>query len=214
MNELIKRILTSIFLIALFGLSFFNKFLLFFVLIFCYYEIYNEFFNLLKRIFISKNKLKLYFYSFLVLIFLLYLFCFIYFTILNNIEEDIIFLLLLISVSITSDIGGFVFGKIFKGKKLTSISPNKTFSGMYGSYVFSLLLILIYKNFIEFNYLFIVIIIISTISQFGDIFISYLKRKSNLKDTGHILPGHGGMLDRFDGQIFALSFGSLFLLIS
>ena len=148
------------------------------------------------------------------LIFLLYLFCFIYFTILNNIEEDIIFLLLLISVSITSDIGGFVFGKIFKGKKLTSISPNKTFSGMYGSYVFSLLLILIYKNFIEFNYLFIVIIIISTISQFGDIFISYLKRKSNLKDTGHILPGHGGMLDRFDGQIFALSFGSLFLLIS
>ena len=214
MNELIKRILTSTFLIALFGLSFFNKFLLFFVLIFCYYEIYNEFFNLLKRIFISKNKLKLYFYSFLVLIFLLYLFCFIYFTILNNIEEDIIFLLLLISVSITSDIGGFVFGKIFKGKKLTSISPNKTFSGMYGSYVFSLFLILIYKNFIEFNYLFIIIIIISTISQFGDIFISYLKRKSNLKDTGHILPGHGGMLDRFDGQIFALSFGSLFLLIS
>ena len=214
MNELIKRILTSTFLISLFILSFFNKFLLFFVLIFCYYEIYNEFFNLLKRIFISKNKLKLYFYSFLVLIFLLYLFCFIYFTILNNIEEDIIFLLLLISVSITSDIGGFVFGKIFKGKKLTSISPNKTFSGMYGSYVFSLLLILIYKNFIEFNYLFIVIIIISTISQFGDIFISYLKRKSNLKDTGHILPGHGGMLDRFDGQIFALSFGSLFLLIS
>ena len=214
MNELIKRILTSTFLLALFGLSFFKKFLLFFVLIFCYYEIYNEFFNLLKRIFISKNKLKLYFYSFLVLIFLLYLFCFIYFTILNNIEEDIIFLLLLISVSITSDIGGFVFGKIFKGKKLTSISPNKTFSGMYGSYVFSLLLILIYKNFIEFNYLFIIIIIISTISQFGDIFISYLKRKSNLKDTGHILPGHGGMLDRFDGQIFALSFGSLYLLIS
>ena len=68
--------------------------------------------------------------------------------------------------------------------------------------------------FLYFNYLFIVIIIISTISQFGDIFISYLKRKSNLKDTGHILPGHGGMLDRFDGQIFALSFGSLFLLIS
>ena len=114
-------------------------------------------------------------------------------------------LLTIITVCISSDIGGYLFGKTFKGKKITKISPNKTYSGMIGSYLISFLIsFLIFKDFYEYIDLLIYISLISTISQFGDIFISFLKRKAKLKDTGNILPGHGGMLDRFDGIIFAI----------
>ena len=113
-------------------------------------------------------------------------------------------------VAIVSDIGGLVFGKIFKGKKLTKISPNKTISGSIGSFVFSLLLIpFFYQELINYNILSLVLItiIISLTSQLGDLFISYLKRKAKIKNTSDILPGHGGFLDRIDGIIFAIPIG-------
>tara|TARA_Y100000768_G_C23768198_1_gene581977 strand:- start:263 stop:742 length:480 start_codon:yes stop_codon:yes gene_type:complete len=109
-------------------------------------------------------------------------------------------------ICVSTDIGGYVFGKLFKGPRLTKISPNKTYSGMIGGYLLSLIFLSFFMNWI--NYIvnmewFIVTILISTVSQIGDIIISYFKRLSKIKDTGKIIPGHGGLLDRIDGMIFA-----------
>ena len=109
-------------------------------------------------------------------------------------------------ICISTDIGGFVFGKIFKGPKLTKISPNKTYAGMIGAYFLSIIFISLYFNKINYEVTiiwFITIILISSVSQLGDIIISYFKRLSKLKNTGNIIPGHGGILDRIDGMIFA-----------
>tara|TARA_B110000211_G_scaffold232859_1_gene297580 strand:- start:694 stop:1065 length:372 start_codon:yes stop_codon:yes gene_type:complete len=117
-------------------------------------------------------------------------------------------------VSILSDIGGLLFGKTFKGKKLTKISPNKTISGSIGSFLLSLLLIpIFYEKLIFYDLLTLtmITIVISFISQLGDLFISFLKRKAKVKDTSDLLPGHGGLLDRVDGIIFATPIG-IFLL--
>ena len=118
--------------------------------------------------------------------------------------SHIVILILLVCVS--TDIGGYIFGKLFKGPKLTKISPNKTYSGMIGGYFLSLISLSFFMSWI--NHAtdvkwFIVTILISTASQIGDIIISYFKRLSNVKDTGKIIPGHGGLLDRIDGMIFA-----------
>ncbi|MDA8783213.1 phosphatidate cytidylyltransferase [Candidatus Pelagibacter bacterium] len=126
------------------------------------------------------------------------------------------FFLYIISICIFTDIGGYVFGKIIGGKKLSKISPNKTISGSFGSFIFSIIPLLLFLNFsyleLEYNSYFIIFsLLISLISQVGDLFISFLKRKAKIKDTGKILPGHGGFLDRMDGIIFALPF-SYFLL--
>ena len=96
------------------------------------------------------------------------------------------------------------------------MSPNKTISGTIGSFIFSIfpLLVVLQLNYLNFDYSlnsFVFIILISFVSQIGDLFISYLKRRAKIKDTGKILPGHGGILDRLDGIIFALPF-SYFLL--
>tara|TARA_B100000767_G_scaffold21622_1_gene19343 strand:- start:136 stop:714 length:579 start_codon:yes stop_codon:yes gene_type:complete len=128
-----------------------------------------------------------------------------------------IYLLYSVLVAIMSDLGGLIFGKIFKGKKLTKISPNKTISGSIGSFIFSLLLIpIFYKSQIDQNLLslYLITIILSLISQLGDLFISLLKRKANVKDTSDLLPGHGGILDRIDSLIFAIPLGIyLFIVI-
>ena len=118
--------------------------------------------------------------------------------------------LLIITICIFTDIGGYLFGNIFKGPKLTRISPKKTYSGVFGGFLLSLIAGLIFTNyfFIDqkiFNedlFLLIIILFISTISQIGDLIISFFKRKAKLKDTGKIIPGHGGLLDRIDGMIF------------
>ena len=120
-------------------------------------------------------------------------------------------MLFIISICFLSDIGGYVFGKIIGGKKLTKISPNKTISGSIGSFIFSIFSLIIFSNVdnlkLNFNFdnLFLCLSI-SLICQLGDLFISLLKRKAKIKDTGKILPGHGGILDRVDGIIFALPF--------
>tara|TARA_Y100000996_G_C22535729_1_gene648201 strand:+ start:131 stop:559 length:429 start_codon:yes stop_codon:yes gene_type:complete len=127
--------------------------------------------------------------------------------------------LIILLICILTDIGGYVFGKTFKGPKLTSYSPNKTISGLIGSYLLSLLIVpfLIYFNLYEKSHAFILIlfvILISTVSQIGDIIISFFKRKSNIKDTGKLIPGHGGILDRIDGMIFAFPFAYLIILFN
>ena len=119
--------------------------------------------------------------------------------------------LVIIIVCIFTDIGGYVFGKIFKGPKLTKISPQKTYSGVIGSFLLSLVAGLIFINYLSEGMInlntntlnvFLLILLISLISQLGDLIISYFKRKAKLKNTGKILPGHGGLLDRIDGMIF------------
>ena len=124
------------------------------------------------------------------------------------------FFLFLIIVCIFTDTGGYIFGKIFKGPRLTKISPKKTYSGVLGGFLISLLFGLIYIKYLgqksrillETDPIFIILLIlfISLVSQIGDLIISYFKRKAKLKDTGKILPGHGGFLDRIDGIIFVM----------
>ena len=130
--------------------------------------------------------------------------------------ESPTFFLYLVSICFLTDIGGYVFGKTIGGRKLTKISPNKTISGTIGSFVFSILPLIVFSNLsiidLEFtlkNIIF--VLLVSLVSQLGDLFISYFKRKAKIKDTGKILPGHGGALDRVDGVVFALPF-SYFLL--
>ncbi len=109
-------------------------------------------------------------------------------------------------ICIFTDMGGYIFGKIFKGPKLTKISPNKTYAGMIGGYFLSILFISLYfhyiKKIITIDW-FLITILVSSASQIGDIIISYFKRLSKLKNTGNLIPGHGGLLDRIDGMIFA-----------
>tara|TARA_B100001173_G_C16014357_1_gene559077 strand:+ start:837 stop:1370 length:534 start_codon:yes stop_codon:yes gene_type:complete len=133
--------------------------------------------------------------------------------------DDYTYFLTITLICVSTDIGGYTFGKIFKGPKLTKISPNKTYSGMLGGYLLSIILIsiTIQTSFIFSNKSQISIGIlafvfsISTVSQLGDITISYFKRLSKVKDTGKIIPGHGGLLDRLDGMIFAFPFSYLIL---
>ena len=119
-----------------------------------------------------------------------------------------------ITICILSDIGGYIFGKIIGGKKLTKISPSKTYSGASGSLVLSIFFAIAYSftfNIINLISFIIMAISISIVCQLGDIFISYLKRLAKLKDTGNFLPGHGGILDRIDGILFALPFGIILI---
>ena len=131
----------------------------------------------------------------------------------NNYELNMLYLF---SICIFSDIGGLIFGKFFKGKKLTKISPNKTVSGSIGSFILSLTLVPIFyyllpKNFNNPFELIFLAIMVSFSCQIGDLFFSYLKRKAKVKDTGDLLPGHGGILDRIDGILFAIPIGTLLL---
>ena len=129
--------------------------------------------------------------------------------------------LFIITICIFTDVGGYVFGKIFEGPKLTKISPKKTYAGVFGGFVLSLVAGFIFWYYAynsrilpdEELFIFIFILIISLISQIGDLVISYFKRKAKLKDTGKILPGHGGLLDRIDGMIFVFPFCYLITMI-
>ena len=205
--ELKKRILTSLILISLLIIMYFYTFVMIASIFVIAIIAWIEFYALISKI-LKKNTFKNKFFLFLVkLLSLLYLFI----LVIESYYLDLkIYLLYSVLVAILSDIGGLVFGKTFKGRKLTKISPNKTISGSIGSFIFSLILIpIFYLELEKFNLLIItlIIIVISLISQLGDLFISYLKRKANVKDTSDILPGHGGLLDRIDGIIFAIPMG-------
>ena len=206
-SELNKRIFTSIILSILLILCFFNNLLLSFILLLILYQLYFEFYNIFNKIFL-KEKVKLYLILLCSLIFITTISLYVWLAFTNSISDNKIFLLLIFTITISSDIGGYIFGKLFKGKKLTRISPNKTYSGLIGAYFLSLIFTyLIFNKFYNFEFIILSSLIISSISQSGDIFISYLKRKANLKNTGNILPGHGGLLDRLDGVIFSIPAG-------
>ena len=133
----------------------------------------------------------------------------------NESASSYLLLIWIIILTIFSDIGGYVFGKVFRWRKLTSISPNKTLSGVIGSFFFSILSVffiggivsaigpLNFEFFLKPKY-FLLAIIFSLVAQLGDILISYLKRLEKIKDTGKILPGHGGIFDRIDGLMFVV----------
>ena len=216
-SNLKKRILTSIFLIILLIGMFFYSYIMIISLIIIAIISWIEFYALISKILkknILKDKFFRFFYKTLSLIYLSGL-VYLIFAIESEYSNLKIYLLYSVLVAILSDIGGLVCGKIFKGKKLTKISPNKTISGSIGSVIFSILLIpFFYKTYIDQNLLNIILItiIISLISQLGDLFISFLKRKAKVKDTSDLLPGHGGFLDRIDGIIFAIPLG-IFLFI-
>ena len=172
-----------------------------------------EFLNISRKI--SKSKL-INFFSNIFFIFYIFLFSFFFLFFYNFYQLKIITFSLLIGC-IASDIGGYIFGNIFKGPRLTSISPNKTISGALGS----MLLTFIVLSFLLFYFTgnfnlktFIIGFFTSIGCQLGDLFFSFLKRKAKLKDTGNILPGHGGVLDRIDGILFGIPVGFITLIIT
>ena len=209
--EFLKRIISSIILIPLTFTIILNGGLIFnlFILILFLISIYEW------------NKIALNILSKFIGIFglLISFYCFYKLRIIS--DSDFNYLIFVLTICIATDIGGYLFGKFFKGPKLTKISPNKTYSGVIGSYFFSVILTFIFLkvqdiNIFDFSkiYLLFFTIMISTISQVGDIVISYFKRLSNLKDTGTLIPGHGGILDRIDGMIFAFPFSYFLIYLS
>ena len=207
-NETIKRVLSSIILfpIIIFIIKTGSYLFNFMIILFFFVSSYEW----------IKMNIK-YFYKFLGIIILIFSFYSI-FKLRNEFDSNYIYLLLVTFICVLTDIGGYLFGKFFKGPKLTKISPNKTYSGMVGSFLLPLIFFYIFLNFINQEFfsftkeMLFFILLISLISQLGDLLISYFKRQSNIKDTGSIIPGHGGLLDRIDGMIFAFPLSYLFFI--
>ena len=207
MSNLNKRILTSFPLLILTISATYNNIILVLSLFIISLILIYEFLNILKNIF-KRNKKNLFLFLGLFILYLCFFSSQIFFFLLGDFENKQTIFLFVLSICIFTDIGGYIFGKIFKGKKLTSISPNKTYAGMIGSFMCSLIICILFIIYFNFSiYLMIYAFLISLVSQSGDLFISYLKRKANIKDTGNFLPGHGGLLDRLDGIIFAVPIG-------
>ena len=207
-NNFKKRIITSLFLLSLFILIFvFNEILIFSLIIFGVISIV-EFIDITRKIF---NRFLALIISNLIFVIYVFMFCIITVFFSNILFLKIVYFSLFLSC-ITSDIGGYLFGKTFKGPKLTKISPNKTVSGSIGSLILSCLTfsISIYFFTNSFSYINLLIGIITSIGcQMGDLFFSFLKRKAKIKDTGNFFPGHGGVLDRLDGIFLGIPAGFL-----
>jgi len=211
-SNLKKRIFTSIFLISILAAMFFYSYIMIVSLIIIAMISWIEFYALISKIIkkrFIKDKILRFLYKALSLFYLSGLVYLI--LVIDTYYSDLrIYLFYSILVSIMSDIGGLIVGKKLKGRKLSKISPNKTISGSIGSFIFSILLIPFFYKILGEDNIFLIIfitIVISLISQLGDLFISLLKRKAKVKDTSNLLPGHGGVLDRIDGIIFAIPFG-------
>ncbi len=217
MNNFAKRVITSLILIFVIYLSLVNSIFLFFILFAISFFALIEFNYIFKKIY-EKEQFKRFLFIFFSLIYLTIfsISIWIHLQSFNNIKVlSLIFLLL---ICISTDVGGYIFGKIIGGKRLTKISPNKTYSGVFGSFflaiIFGLLFTYFQKKIPNFDInIVILIILVSLISQLGDLIISFLKRKAKIKDTGSVLPGHGGVLDRIDGIIFAIPAGILLISI-
>lgn len=212
-TNLKKRIYTSIALIFLLFSMMFNNFILTYFLIIMGIVSFLEFSKIISIIYKKNISSQLLFN----LLFILYVFTFCsLFAVFSFFLYLKILIFIILLTCVASDVGGFIFGKIFKGPKLTNISPNKTISGSIGSFlfsiiIFSVLFFYIIKN-LEFTYIFIGFVT-SLGCQLGDLFFSFLKRKSFLKDTGKFLPGHGGILDRVDGILLGAPIGFLATLL-
>ena len=208
--ELIKRIFTSLVILPILIYSSYYSGLYF--IIFLGFIYFLSFYEIIKN---TKN-LLFNIVSNVILIFALYSF----YNLRGDTNLSLITTYWVLLATFLSDIGGFVFGRIFKGKKLTKISPNKTYAGSIGSIILSLASLILLNagqhfflndnliNFYQLKYLFLTILI-SIVCQFGDLYVSFCKRKINIKNISNILPGHGGVLDRIDGLIFVLIFSFL-----
>ena len=212
-KNLVKRVFTSLLLLSiLFICLFFNKYSWLLLIIIASIICFFEFYHLTKKIWKRKKK-SIYLSNIISLAYLLFLIFSSHELYISVTKNDIFFVLL---ICIFSDIGGYVIGKLVGGKKLTKISPNKTISGSIGSFIFSLIPIILF--FIIYDYtkdssfklqgsfstIIFLTLFLSLICQVGDLIISYYKRKAKVKDTGSLLPGHGGLLDRIDGVIFVV----------
>ena len=224
-QNLLKRIITSvILLILLFFINFSHQYIfilsiLLLGVVICI-EANNIFSKLISFQSIKKNSLsktfnpKFFILNFLTFFYIFFVFCNLSYEIHKS--EGPIFFLYIISICFLTDIGGYIFGKLIGGKKLSKISPNKTISGTIGSFILSIFPLIIFLNLGHLNLKFdlnniLFCLLVSLISQLGDLFISFFKRKAKIKDTGKLLPGHGGVLDRVDGIIFAIPFAYFLL---
>lgn len=213
-RELFKRSITSIILILILILMFISSTIMISTIIIISFITFYEFNRLISKI--LKSRVIKFLVSSSILLYL-FIFVFIIFFVESTqytIPKYKLYIFYSIIVCVNSDIGGYIIGKIFKGKKLTKISPNKTISGSIGSFACSLLTLPIFfydLSFINLNLLILITLIISLASQLGDLIISYLKRLAKIKDTGNILPGHGGILDRIDGILFGVPVGFFLL---
>ena len=205
--NLLNRILTSIILLVILFIALsLNNFICLYLLIITSMISYYEFFNLIKKKF-KKEKNKIYLSNIISFLYLSF------FTLVSYdlyVSSSITFTFVIL-ICIFSDIGGYVIGKLIGGRKLTKLSPKKTVAGSFGSFIFSLLPIIIYSLIFnsklqsaDYFVLILICLFLSLVCQLGDLLISFFKRKAKVKDTGSILPGHGGLLDRIDGIIFVL----------
>jgi len=224
-QNLLKRLITSIVLLSLFiFINFSHQYIFILSILIIGLIIFIEANNLFSKLLtnknskkkFSKNKLNTNFIilNIITFFYIFFIFCNLSYEIHRS--ESPIFFLYIISICFFTDIGGYIFGKIIGGKKLSKISPNKTIAGAIGSFILSIIPLIITLNFnfldLEFNLTNIVFcLLISLISQIGDLFISLIKRKAEIKDTGNLLPGHGGILDRMDGIIFAVPFSYILI---
>jgi phosphatidate cytidylyltransferase len=224
-QNLLKRLITSIVLLSLFiFINFSHQYIFILSILIIGLIICIEANNLFSKLLTnknpkkksSKNKLNTNFIilNIITFFYIFFIFCNLSYEIHRS--ESPIFFLYIISICFFTDIGGYIFGKIIGGKKLSKISPNKTIAGAIGSFILSIIPLIIALNFnfidLEFNLTNIIFcLLISFISQIGDLFISLIKRKAKIKDTGNLLPGHGGILDRMDGIIFAVPFSYILI---
>ena len=208
-NELTKRVLSSLILIPIVlfviieGSTIFN----FFIFI-CFTITAYEWLKMSKT-----NSQKIFGLLFIIISFYSIL------KIRNDFNQDYFHVLLIATICVSTDVGGYIFGKVLKGPKLTKLSPNKTYTGFIGSFLLAIIISILFfeltlkiHNFRFSLEIFILVLAVSLVSQMGDIIISYFKRLSKIKDTGNIIPGHGGILDRIDGMIFAYPFSYLVFL--
>lgn len=217
-NELQKRIISSLILLPISIILIFTHYIIFIPVLFLI-TIFslNEWKNINKK---KKSSIVI---NFGYLVIIISIFSSIFIRGLYN--ESSFLLLWILLICIFSDIGGYIFGKTFKGPKLTKISPNKTYSGMIGSFIFSIIPIILLENLTTYEIIYqdqvylinkyiVISLFLSLVCQSGDILISYFKRLNKIKNTGNLIPGHGGILDRIDGIIFVLIFASIFKFIN
>ena len=214
-SELLKRSISSLFLMSLVFLSaLINDYIFLSILFIVVILSWIEWIKVIEKIRFKKIYRIIHIILFLIYLLMAFIVCF------NVFVIDKYFFLTILMICVFSDVGGYVFGKTFGGKKLTKISPNKTISGSIGSFILSYIgFFVIYLYFgdllfvrLQIEALVFIPFFISLICQLGDLFISYFKRKAKIKNTGNLIPGHGGLLDRIDGSIFALPIG--FIIIS
>ena len=214
-SELFKRFISSLFLLSLIFLSaLINDYIFLSILFIVVIFSWIEWIKVIEKIRLKKVYRIIHIILFLIYVLMAFIVCF------NVFVIDKYFFLTILMICVFSDVGGYIFGKTFGGKKLTKISPNKTVSGSIGSFILSYVgFFVIHLYFgdllfvrLQIEALVFIPFFISLICQLGDLFISYFKRKAKIKNTGNLIPGHGGLLDRIDGSIFALPIG--FIIIS